>query len=142
MPFVDPCSWYVGENWTAAKKPSDKRDTDKLPAGFSPPRNALSAVNGMLRRLMTLGELNLYNYSGGMPALYGSREVNGKECRVNGTALGKAEKGQWRSLQGCWHQQGSCAGAMPCYPAEPCLCMCGSSVLSQPYKSDRGSQAR
>ena len=46
----------------------------------------------MLRRLMTLGELNLYNYSGGMPALYGSREVNGKECRVNGTALGKAEK--------------------------------------------------
>ena len=87
-----PCLRIVGENWTAAKKPSDKRDADKLPAGFSPPRNALSAVNGMLRRLMTLGELNLYNYSGGMPALYGSREVNGKECRVNGTALGKAEK--------------------------------------------------
>ena len=88
MPFVDPCSWYVGENWTAAKKPSDKRDADKLPAGFSPPRNALSAVNGMLRRLMTLGELNLYNYSGGMPALDGSREGNGEEGRVNGS--GKA----------------------------------------------------
>ena len=43
----------------------------------------------MLRRLMTLGELNLYNYSGGMPALSGSPEMNGK---INGTALGKAEK--------------------------------------------------
>ena len=92
MYLLDSCFRFVGENWTAAKKPSDKRNADRLPAGFSPPRNALSAVNGMLRRLMTLGELNLYNYSGGMPALYGSREVNGKECRVNGTALGKAEK--------------------------------------------------
>jgi len=79
----------AGENWTAAKKASDKKEMDKLPPCFSPPRNALSAVNGMLRRLMTLGELNLYNYSGGMPALYGSPEMNGK---VNGTALGKAEK--------------------------------------------------
>ena len=38
---------------------------------------------------MALGELNLYNYSGGMPALSGSPEANGK---VNGTALRKAEK--------------------------------------------------
>lgn len=83
------CNLCAGENWTAAKKASDKKDLEQLPAGFQPPRSALSAVNGMLRRLMTLGELNLYNYSGGMPALYGSREANGK---VNGTALGKAEK--------------------------------------------------
>ena len=79
----------AGENWTAAKKASDKKDLGKLPPGFSPSQNALSAMNGMLRRLMTLGELNLYNYSGGMPALSGSPEMNGK---INGTALGKAEK--------------------------------------------------
>lgn len=93
-------SWHLaGENWTAAKKASDKKDLERLPPGFSPPRSALSAVNGMLRRLMTLGELNLYNYSGGMPALAGSPEVNrspemngNSGPRVNGTALGKAEK--------------------------------------------------
>ena len=86
---VKPACASAGENWTAAKKASDKKDLGKLPPGFSPPQNALSAMNGMLRRLMALGELNLYNYSGGMPALSGSPEVNGK---VNGTALGKAEK--------------------------------------------------
>ena len=93
-------SWHLaGENWTAAKKASDKKDSERLPPGFSPPRSALSAVNGMLRRLMTLGELNLYNYSGGMPALAGSPErkgspeMNGNSGpKVNGTALGKAEK--------------------------------------------------
>ncbi|CAL5224551.1 g7251 [Coccomyxa viridis] len=86
----------AGENWTAAKKASDKKDLGSLPPGFSPPQNALSAVNGMLRRLMALGELNLYNYSGGMPALSGSPEMNGK---VNGTALGKAEKVNGRTYK-------------------------------------------
>ena len=45
---------------------------------------------------MALGELNLYNYSGGMPALSGSPEMNGK---VNGTALGKAEKVNGRTYK-------------------------------------------
>lgn len=86
----------AGENWTAAKKASDKKDLGQLQPGFSPPQNALSAVNGMLRRLMALGELNLYNYSGGMPALSGSPELNG---RVNGTALGKAEKANGKTYK-------------------------------------------
>ncbi len=44
---------------------------------------------------MTLGDLNLYNYAAGMPALYGTANSyrNGQgNGQVNGTSLPKLEK--------------------------------------------------
>ena len=92
----------------------------------------------MLRRLMTLGELNLYNYSGGMPALYGSREMNGKECRVNGKALGKAEKanGIPYKVAGISRDLVQVRCPLPAEPCLwPCLCMGYTCMLSQPTRA-------
>ena len=50
---------------------------------------AVNALSGVLRRLLTLGELNLYAYSGGMPALYGTSMGSGADgvaARVNGSS--------------------------------------------------------
>jgi hypothetical protein len=86
----------AGENWTAAKKPSDKSPSrlPSLPDFNSSVSNAASAVNalnGVLKRLMTLGEINLYNYSGGMPALYGTSAGDSGSGFMNGSSLPKAE---------------------------------------------------
>ena len=66
----------------------------KLPSlsdfgGQMGPAGAVNALSGVLRRLLTLGELNLYAYSGGMPALYGTSMgsgVDGVAPRVNGSS--------------------------------------------------------
>ncbi|BDA49388.1 probable GTP diphosphokinase RSH1, chloroplastic [Coccomyxa sp. Obi] len=83
----------AGENWTAAKKASDP-STLRLPS-LSDSVNPVNALNGVFKRLMTLGDLNLYNYAAGMPALYGTANSyrNGQgNGQVNGTSLPKLEK--------------------------------------------------
>ena len=78
----------TGENWRTAKKETD-RAASKLPslADFGGQMGAVSALNGVLRKLMTLGELNLYAYSGGMPALYGTAGNGAGVPTANGTAV-------------------------------------------------------
>lgn len=91
----------AGENWTAAKKASDPK-TSRLPSlsdfnNSVNPASAVNALNGVFKRLMTLGDLNLYNYTAGMPALYGTannyRNGNGN-VKVNGTSLPSLDKAE------------------------------------------------
>ena len=89
--------WCAGENWTTAKKASDPK-TSRLPSlsdfnNSVNPASAVNALNGVFKRLMTLGDLNLYNYTAGMPALYGTANGNGNG-KVNGTRLPSLEKAE------------------------------------------------
>lgn len=100
----------TGENWTAAKKASDKGPPSKLPSlpdfnsSVNNAASAVNALNGVIRRLMTLGELNLYNYSGGMPALYGtSAGDGGSGGLVNGLSFSNAEPVNGTKINGFSH---------------------------------------
>ncbi len=91
----------VGENWTAAKKASDSKSS-RLPSlsdlnNSVNPASAVNALNGVFKRLMTLGDLNLYNYTGGMPALYGTANnfANGNgNGKVIGTRLPSLDRAE------------------------------------------------
>lgn len=91
----------TGENWTAAKKASDQ-STSRLPSlsDFNSsvnPASAVNALNGVFKRLLTLGDLNLANYAAGMPALYGTSNSYGNgsgNWKINGASLPNMEKVQ------------------------------------------------
>lgn len=84
-----PLCRCAGENWTAAKKASDP-STSRLPS-LSDTVNPVNALNGVFKRLLTLGDLNLYNYAAGMPALYGTANSY-RNGQVDGTSLPKLEE--------------------------------------------------